>query len=184
MNRTILLMVVVSLATAAAVSLIPASPRPDVGVPAQAYPYVPLSIVPGMSAAAVADCLAQHRVQVNPACLRDGVLRPGTVEASTADHRLTVYTDFTPAGAVSSVKFRVMASPATLAQLDQLAGSRYQASGWRTPDAAMSQATYVNDAKQVTVYHLFECDPLYDGEPYYFAMDLTEHTTGEHRPAL
>ena len=85
---------------------------------------------------------------------------------------------------VRSVKFRIMASTASLAQLDRLTGSRYLESGWVRPDARISQASYASGGRQVTVYHLFECDPLYDAEPYFFAMDIAERPRAEHTPPL
>jgi len=174
MNRTLLILILGTVAAGAVVAIIPSTKRAPAASAIGAYPYVPLAIVPGMTLSAYAECLSQHQVHINPICLQQGVMKAGTVEASTADHRLTVYTDFAPTGLVTSVKFRIMASPATLAQLDRIAGTRYRSSGWTTPPAHTSQATYVNSTKQVTVYHLFECDPMYDAEPYYFAMDVTE----------
>jgi hypothetical protein len=184
MNRTLLVMLLGAAAAAAAVLVVPSSPPPPLASLASAYPYVPIAIVPGMPLAECLESLDRHQVRISPACLRDGVLRPGTVEASSADHRLTVYADFTADGLVKTVKFRVMASTASLAQLDRLAGSRYLESGWVRPDAHASQATYACDARQVTVYHLFECDPLYDDEPYYFAMDIAEQVPSARAPSL
>jgi hypothetical protein len=177
MKHTVLFMILGSAAAAAAVAVIPSSPRPVHQAVSSAYPYVPIAIVPGMPLAEYLACLDRHQVRISPACLQNGVLRPGTVEASTADHRLAVYADFTAAGMVKTVKFRVMASTASLAQLDRLSGSKYLESGWERPDASTNQATYTNDSRQVTVYHLFECDPMYDAEPYFFAMDIAERPT-------
>jgi hypothetical protein len=52
------------------------------------------------------------------------------------------------------------------------------------PDARTTQATYTSGTMQVTVYHLFECDPMYDGEPYFFAMDIAERPWSGGTPAL
>lgn len=184
MNRTLLFMLLGAAAAAAAVMVVPSSPPRPLPALANGYPYVPIAIVPGMPLAEYLESLDRHQVRISPACLQNGVLRPGTVEASSADHRLTVYTDFTASGLVKTVKFRVMASTASLAQLDHLAGSSYRESGWVRPDAHATQATWISDARQVTVYHLFECDPLYDGEPYFFAMDIAEPAPSARVPSL
>ncbi len=174
MNRTLLFALLGAAAAGAAVMIIPAPVHPALQAPSAAYPFVPIAIVPGMALAELLGCLDRHQLRISPACLQNGTLRPGTVEASSADHRLTVYADVTATGVVAAVKFRVMASMAGLTQLDHLAGSRYLESGWVRPDARTTQATYTSDTRQVTVYHLFECDPLYDAEPYFFAMDIIE----------
>jgi hypothetical protein len=184
MNRTVLFMLLGSAAAAAAVMIVPAPLLPPHQASSSAYPYVPIAIVPGMTLAEYLECLNRHQVRISPACLQNGVLRPGAVEASSADHRLTVYADFTATGLVKTVKFRVMASLASLAQLDRLSGSRYLESGWVRPDARTSQATYISAARQVTVYHLFECDPMYDAEPYFFAMDIAERPPSARMPSL
>jgi hypothetical protein len=184
MTRGVLFAILGAAAAAAAVMIVPSPPPVAHAAGSSAYPFVPIAIVPGMALADYLQCLDRHQVRISPACLQDGVLRSGTVEASSADHRLTVYADFTASGVVKSVKFRVMASTATLAQLDRLAGSRYLESGWVRPDARTTQATYTSATRQVTVYHLFECDPLYDAEPYYFAMDLVERSPSERTPSL
>jgi len=184
MNRTVLFAILGAAAAAAAVGIVPAAPRAAPAALSSAYPYVPIAIVPGMALAEYLECLDRHQVRISPACLQNGVLRPGTVEASSADRRLTVYADFTAGGVVTAVKFRLMASNASLAQLDRLTGRSYLESGWVRPNARTTQATYTSDGRQVTVYHLFECDPLYDAEPYFFAMDISERQPSARTPSL
>ena len=110
-------------------------------------PVIAASTVPGIGQR-LPLCAARHRPgdacwreclesldrhqspdQARPAC-RTASSRPGNrPRRASADHRLTVYTDFTASGLVKTVKFRVMASTASLAQLDRLAGSSYLESG-------------------------------------------------------